>query len=42
MNILDENILKDQRELLLSRRVKIRQIGYDVGRKVYCIPTFGH
>jgi hypothetical protein len=33
MNILDENILKDQRELLLSRRVKIRQIGYDIGRK---------
>ena len=33
MNILDENILKDQRELLLSRRVKIRHIGYDVGRK---------
>jgi hypothetical protein len=33
MNILDENILKDQRELLLSWRVRIRQIGYDVGRK---------
>ncbi len=33
MNILDENILKDQRELLFSWRIKIRQIGYDVGRK---------
>ncbi len=33
MNILDENVLKDQRELLLSWRVKIHQIGYDVGRK---------
>ena len=33
MNILDENILKDQRELLSSWRVRIRQIGYDVGWK---------
>jgi hypothetical protein len=33
MNILDENILKDQRELLLGWRVRIRQIGYDIGRK---------
>ena len=33
MNILDENIPRNQRELLLSWRVSIRQIGYDTGRK---------
>jgi hypothetical protein len=33
MNILDENILKDQRDLLLKWKVKIRQIGYEVSRK---------
>jgi hypothetical protein len=33
MNVLDENILKDQGELLLGWRVRIRQIGYDIGRK---------
>lgn len=33
MNILDENIPKNQRELLLSWRVSVRQIGYDTGRK---------
>ncbi len=33
MNILDENILKDQRELLQNWRIRIHQIGYDVGRK---------
>ena len=33
MNILDENILEDQRQLLLSWRVPFRQIGYEVGRK---------
>ena len=33
MNILDENIPRNQRELLLSWRVPIRQIGYDTGRK---------
>lgn len=33
MNILDENILKDQRDLLLKWGVKIRQIGYEVSRK---------
>lgn len=33
MNILDENIPKNQRELLISWRVSIRQIGYDTGRK---------
>ncbi len=33
MNILDENIPRNQRELLLSWRVSIRQIGYDMGRK---------
>jgi hypothetical protein len=33
VNILDENIPKNQRELLTSWHVAIRQIGYDVGRK---------
>jgi hypothetical protein len=33
VNILDENILEDQRQLLLNWRVPIRQIGYEVGRK---------
>lgn len=33
MNILDENILKDQRQMLLNRHVPFRQIGYEVGRK---------
>lgn len=33
MNILDENILQDQRELLLNWQIPFRQIGYEVGRK---------
>ena len=33
MNILDENIPESQRALLRSRRVAVRQIGRDVGRK---------
>ncbi len=33
MNILDENIPESQRTLLRSRRVAIRQIGQDLGRK---------
>ena len=33
MNILDENILKDERQLLQRWRVAIHQIGDDVGRK---------
>ena len=33
MNILDENILQDQRQLLLNWRVPFRQISYEVGRK---------
>ena len=33
MNILDENVLADQRQLLRSWRVPCRQIGYEVGRK---------
>jgi hypothetical protein len=33
VNILDENIPRNQRELLISWRISIRQIGYDVGRK---------
>ena len=33
MNILDENILEDQRRMLMSWRVLFRQIGYEVGRK---------
>src|SRR5213592_2777024 len=33
MNILDENILADQRQLLSAWRVPFRQIGYEVGQK---------
>jgi len=33
MNILDENVLEDQRHLLRSWRFPFRQIGYEVGRK---------
>lgn len=33
MNILDENILATQRQLLRSWRIRVRQIGYDIGRK---------
>ena len=32
MNILDENIVESQRQLLRSWRVRIRQIGHEVGR----------
>lgn len=33
MNILDENIPENQRKLLQGSRVRIYQIGYDIGRK---------
>jgi len=33
VNILDENILESQRQLLLSRRTPVRQIGFDIGRQ---------
>ncbi len=33
MNILDENIPASQRQLLRSWRIRVRQIGYDIGRK---------
>jgi hypothetical protein len=33
MNILDEQILENQRQLLRSWRIPVRQIGYDIGRK---------
>ena len=33
MNILDENIIENQRRLLKSWRINVRQIGYEVGRK---------
>ncbi len=33
MNVLDENILESQRLLLRSRRITVRQIGLDLGRK---------
>ena len=32
MNILDESIVESQRQLLRSWRVRIRQIGHEVGR----------
>lgn len=33
MNILDENIPKSQRELLTGWRIKVKQIGVNIGRK---------
>ena len=33
MNFLDEQILENQRQLLKSWRIPVRQIGYDIGRK---------
>ena len=33
MNVLDENIPESQKALLRSRRVAVRQIGQDLGRK---------
>jgi len=33
VNILDENVPRNQRQILRSWRISIRQIGYDVGRK---------
>ena len=33
MNILDENVLRSQRQLLQSWRISIRQIGHDIGQK---------
>jgi len=33
VNILDEQILENQRQLLKSWRISVRQIGYDIGRK---------
>jgi len=33
MNILDENIPRNQRYLLKSWRIRVRQIGQDIGRR---------
>ena len=33
MNILDENVLEDQRQLLRNWRVPLWQIGYEAGWK---------
>ena len=33
MNILDENIIDNQRRQLKSWRISVRQIGYEIGRK---------
>lgn len=33
MNVLDENIPKDQRQLLERWRIRVRQIGVNVGRR---------
>ena len=33
MNILDENIPRSQRELLRRWRIRVRQIGVDIGRR---------
>ena len=33
MNILDENIIKSQRQRLRSWRIPVRQIGHDIARK---------
>jgi hypothetical protein len=33
VNILDENIIKDQRLLLRHWRIRVRHLGYDIGRR---------
>ena len=33
MNVLDENIPKDQRQLLERWRIRARQIGVNIGRR---------
>jgi hypothetical protein len=33
VNILDENIIANQRQLLRSWRIRVRQIGYDIAQK---------
>jgi hypothetical protein len=33
VNILDENVVDSQRRLLIRWRVRIRQVGYEIGRK---------
>ncbi len=33
MNLLDENIIKDQRLLLKGWRIHVRHIGHDIGRR---------
>ena len=33
MNILDENIIENQRELLRSWRIHVRQVGHDIAHK---------
>jgi hypothetical protein len=33
MNILDENVIEDQRELLRARRIRVRHVGHDIARK---------
>ncbi len=40
MNILDEQILENQRQLLRSWRIPVRQIGYDIGRRLKSV-SFG-
>ena len=32
MNVLDENIVESQRQLLRGWRIRVRQIGHDLGR----------
>jgi hypothetical protein len=32
MNLLDENVIEEQRQLLQSWRISVHQIGYDIGR----------
>ncbi len=33
MNVLDENIIAEQRQLLRRWRIRVRQVGVNVGRK---------
>jgi hypothetical protein len=32
VNVLDENIVESQRQLLHGGRIRVRQIGHDLGR----------
>lgn len=42
MNVLDENIPDNQRQLLRSWRIHVRQIGHEVGRQGMKVIRMSH